>query len=81
MTDNEEEVTNFLALYNLRNLVQEPICYKTQPPRCIDLVLINCSRSVQQITTVETGLFDFHKMAGAILKTNNDHSKLTIQIT
>ena len=54
MTETEEQLKNFLDLY----LVHEPTCYKTETARCIDLVLTNRNRSVQQTTTVETGLFD-----------------------
>ena len=49
--------------------MQEPTCYKSQTARCIDLVLTNRNRSVQQTTTVETGLSDFHKMVVTVLKT------------
>ena len=60
MTETEEQLKNFLDLYCLKNLVKEPTCYKSHTPRCIDLVLTNRNRSVQQTTTVETGLSDFH---------------------
>ena len=69
MTETEEQLKNFLDLYSLKNLVQEPTCYKSQTARCIDLVLTNRNRSVQQTTTVETGLSDFHKMVVTVLKT------------
>ena len=69
MTETEEQFKSFLDLYSLKNLVHEPTCYKSQTPRCIDLVLTNRNRSVQQTTTVETGLSDFHKMVVTVLKT------------
>ena len=69
MTETEEQLKMFLDLYSLKNLVQEPTCYKSQTARCIDLVLTNRIRSVQQTTTVETGLSDFHKMVVTVLKT------------
>ena len=58
-----------MELYILRNLVNEPTCYKSHMPRCIDLALKNQNRSVQKTTTIETGLSDFHKIAVTILKT------------
>ena len=69
MTETEEQLKDFLDLYSLKNLVRKPTCYKSQIARCIDLVLTNRDRRVQQTTTVETGLSDFHKMAVTILKT------------
>ena len=69
MTETEEQLKNFLDLYSLKNLVHEPTCYKSQTAKCIDLVLTNRNRSVQQTTTVETGLSDFHKMVVSVLKT------------
>ena len=69
MTETDEQLNNFLDLYSLKNLVQEPTCYKSQTARCIDFILANQHRSVQQTTTVETGLSDFHKMVVTVLKT------------
>ena len=69
MIETEEQLKNFLDLYSLKNLVHEPTCYKSQTAKCIDLVLTNRNRSVQQTTTVETGLSDFHKMVVSVLKT------------
>ena len=47
--------------------MHEPTCNKSQTARCINLVLTNRNRSVQQTTTVETGLSDFHKMVVTVL--------------
>ena len=69
MTETEEQLRNFLDLYRLKNLVQEPTCYKPQTARFIDLVLTNRNRNVQQTTTVGTGLSDLHKMVVTVLKT------------
>ena len=66
MTETEEQLKDFLDLYSLKNLVHEPTCYKSQTAKCIDLVLTNRNRSVQQTTTVETGLSDFYKMVVSI---------------
>ena len=66
MTETEEQLKDFLDLYSLKNLVHEPTCYKSQTAKCIDLVLTNRNRSVQQTTTVETGLSDFYKMVVSV---------------
>ena len=69
MTETEEQLKNFMDLYSLKDLVEEPTCYKSHTPKCIDLVLTNRNRSVQKTTTVETGLLGFHKMVVTVLKT------------
>ena len=55
--------------YALKNLIKEPTCFKSENPRCIDLILTNRYRSFQNTATVETGLYDFHKMVLTVLKT------------
>ena len=64
-------ISEFIGNYNLKNLVNEPTCYKNQlNPSCIDLILTNRCMSFQNTTTVETGISDFHKMTITILKTS-----------
>ena len=69
MTETEEQLKDFLDLYNIKNLVHEPTCYKSQTAKCIDLVLTNRNRSEQQTTTVESSLSNFHKMVVSALNT------------
>ena len=78
MTETEEQLKNFLGLYSLKNLVHEPACYKSETARCIDLVLTNRNRSVQQTTTVETDLSDFHNMVATVLKTTFSKQSPTV---
>ena len=69
MTVNEGELKNFLDLYSLKSMVREPTCFKSENPKCIDLILTNRDKSVHSTTTIETGLSDFHKMILTVLKT------------
>ena len=67
---SEISMNNFCQLYNLRNLVKEPTCFKNlQNPSNIDLMLTNKCRSFQNTTVIETGISDFHKMTATVLKT------------
>ena len=60
---------HFCDIYHLRNLVNVPTCYKNPlKSSCIDLFLINCSRSFHDTQVIETGLSDFHKMNITVLK-------------
>ena len=43
-------MTDFCGIYNLKNLVNKPTCYKkTDKPSCIDLILTNRQKSFQEI--------------------------------
>ena len=72
--DSNPEITefamkNFCDIYHLRNLANVPTCYKNLlKPSCIDIFLINCSRSFQDTQVIQTGLSDFHKMNITVLK-------------
>ena len=67
---SEPCLNDFCDIYNLRNLVKEPTCYKNPDnPSCIDLFLTNRPRTFQCTTTIETGISDFHKLVVAVLKT------------
>ena len=60
----------FCDIYNLKNLVKEPTCYKNVAnPTCIDLILTNRQFMFHNTKTIETGLSDFHKMTVTVLKT------------
>ena len=66
----EPDVSDFCELFNLKNLVHQPTCFKNPAnPSCIDLILTNRYRSFQNTTVIESGLSDFHKMTVTVLKT------------
>ena len=56
----------FCNLYGMKSLIRVPTCYKN--PACIDLMLKNSNQRFQNFCTIETGLFDFHKMIVTVLK-------------
>ena len=66
----DNEMKEFCDIYNLKNLVKEPTCYKNVAnPTCIDLILTNRQFMFHNTKTIETGLSDFHKMTVTVLKT------------
>ena len=68
-TDNA--LQEFCEMYNLKNLINEPTCYKNaEKPSSIDVFLTNRKRSFQNSMTIETGLSDHHKMIVSVLKTD-----------
>ena len=59
----EEAMKKFCQIYNLKNLLDKPTCYKNPTHlSCVDLIITNKPRSFQNSCTFETGLSDFHKM-------------------
>ena len=66
----DNEIKEFCNLFNFKNLVKDPTCYKNpENPSCIDLIFTNRYRMFQDTITVEIGLSDCHKMTVTVLKT------------
>ena len=66
---SENAMIEFCDIYNLKNLVKDPTCFKNvQHPSCIDLILTNRPKSFQKTVVTETGLSDFHEMTVTVLK-------------
>ena len=67
--ETNREISNFMDVYGLRNLIKSPTCYKSADnPSSIDMFLTNKASVFQNTTTVEVGLLDFHLMILTILK-------------
>ena len=64
----DSAISDFMDNYDLCNLVKSPTCFRSDSPRCIDLILTNRRRSFQNTVTVHTGLSDFHAMIVTVLK-------------
>ena len=55
-------------MYNLKNLIDEPTCYKNPNSRSsIEVILTNRKRSFHKSTAIETDLSDHHKMIIIVL--------------
>ena len=56
------------SCYKFTSTINRPTYFKNpEKASCIDLILTNCPRSFQNHFAIETGLWDFHKLA---VKTN-----------
>ena len=65
---NEANMSDFLNIYSLKNLVKQKACYKNpEKLPSIDLDLINCQRKFQNTCVFETGRFDFHKLTITVI--------------
>ena len=64
------ETQEFCELYNLKNLVKEPTCYKNPDnPSCIDLILTNRKNMFCKTATIETGLSFYENLTVTVMKT------------
>ena len=58
---SDSSMKEFRSLNGLKNLINEPTCYKnSEKPTCIDLILTNQPTLFQRSAVLETGLSDFH---------------------
>ena len=73
---NLECMKLFCETYDLSSLIKVRTCYKNpENPSCIDLLLTNQPKSFQNLSVVETGLSDFHKMTVTVMKTTFEKLK------
>ena len=67
----DHAMSEFCEMYNLKNLINEPTCYKNPNNlSSIDVILTNRKRSLEISMAMETGLSDHHKMIITVLKSN-----------
>ena len=52
--ETDQQVHNVINGYALKKLMKEPTCFKSENPRCINLILTNRYRSFQNATAAET---------------------------
>ena len=77
-------ISDFMNNYGIKNLVKSPTCFKSDSPRCIDLIVMNRTRTFQNTVKVHAGLSDFHAMIVTALKggyKKKDLRSLDIEIT
>ena len=56
--DHETEITNFLNNYEAKNIVKQKTCFKSfSNPLCIDLFIINSTKSFQHPHSFSCGIF------------------------
>ena len=63
------KLEEFCDLFTLTNLIRAATCFTRDHKLSIDLILINKSKSFQNICVTETGVSGFHKLALILFKT------------
>ena len=67
--DCDNALTSLCNIYNLKNLIDKPTCYKNpNNPTYIDVILTNRKNTFSNTSVTETGLSDYHKMTITCLK-------------
>ena len=67
--ESEPCLLQFLFEMNAKNIFKKPSCFKSlSNPSCTDLVIRNSYSNFQNTKAISTGLSDFHKMVGTVLK-------------
>ena len=67
----EEATKSLCQIYNFKNLLDKPTCYKNPTnPSCVDLIITNNPRSYQSSCTFETWLSHLNKMTLAVLQSS-----------
>ena len=65
----ENALTSFCNIYNLKNLIHKPTCYKNpNNPTYIDVILTNRKNTFSNTSVTETDLSDYHNMTITCLK-------------
>ena len=64
----EENMKDICDIYNLKNLISNPTCFKSvENPTSIDVFLTNRHNCFQNSCVIETGICDHHKMIITVL--------------
>ena len=62
-------LNNFCNVNNLKSLNKKSTCFiNSNKISCIDLFFTNCPIYFQNISTIETGISNFHKLVVTVLK-------------
>ena len=65
----EGTLSIFCEVHNLKNLINEPVCFKnSEKPIIVDLILANKPKYFLHSSTYKTGISDFHKMTVTVRK-------------
>ena len=60
-----------IQAYDLNNLINKPVCFQSNTPTCIDLILTNKKHLFKLSNTFETGISDHRKLVSTILKSGS----------
>ena len=62
---------SFMQLHDMFHPINEPTCFQSHDPTCIDNILTNRKDLFKTSKTFESGLSDHHKLVSTIMKSGN----------
>ena len=69
--ESNTTINDFCGIYNFKNLIKDTTCFKNLDKcKCIDLMLTNRNRNLQNSCVFDTELADFHKVTVTILRSH-----------
>ena len=72
----ESPMIDFTNMYNLKNLISDPTCFKNPDrPTSIDVMLTNTFKLFKFSNAIETGISDFHLMTTTVMKAHYQRMK------
>ena len=71
MSIENVQLNTVLQLFNLNALINSPTCYQPHIPTCFDHILTNQKYLLKFSKTLETGLFDHHKLISTTMKSGS----------
>ncbi len=73
---SEKAMKDFCDIYDLKNLIKEPTCFKNPDnPSSIDVILTNSKNLFHKSVALETGISDHHKMVVTVMKVYSEKQK------
>ena len=61
MTVEYPKLNNFIHLHDISHLINEPTCFQSHDPTCIDKILENGKAMFKISKSFESGLWNHHK--------------------
>ena len=74
MLTNDDDMTEFLDIYGMTNIVKTPTCFKSIVPTLIDVIIVNKPKRFNTVITFDCGLSDCHNMVCVSTKLHVPHN-------
>ena len=72
MTVQNSHLNGFMQLHGMSHVINEPACFQSHDPTCIDNILTKRKTMFKTSKTFENGLSDYHKkLVSTIMKSGS----------
>ena len=70
MANNRHALLDVCNLFDLKNVISHPTCFKTSRGTLLDVILVHDQRHLQSCGVTDTGLSDHHRLIYSLTKTH-----------